>query len=169
MSNSQINPAFDEAYLQFSAHDQYWMQHAIQLAHYAQQQGEVPVGAVLVLNNKIVGEGWNQSITQNDPTAHAEIVALRHAGKSLNNYRLLGTTLYVTLEPCMMCANALVHARVGRLVFAASDPKAGAVGSILNVLELSCLNHSVQWQKGLCSQICSQMLTAFFKSKRQKG
>jgi tRNA(adenine34) deaminase len=150
---------FLEADLQF-------MQRAIELAQYAQTQNEVPVGAVLVLDQQIIGEGWNQVISQHDPSAHAEIMALREAGKSIQNYRLLNTTLYVTLEPCAMCASALVHARIQNLVFAAPDPKTGAVMSCLNLLSLPHLNHQISWQSGLCAATCSTMLSNFFKMRR---
>ena len=139
-----------------------YMQKAIKLAECAAQQNEVPVGAVLVLSDEINGEGWNQPITSKDPTAHAEIIALRQAAQKLNNYRLLNTTLYVTLEPCTMCIGAIIHARVERLVFGAYDPKIGAV-SLLDKIEL---NHQVQYQGGVLEHECSMLLTNFFKQRR---
>ncbi len=147
--------------------DTYWMQHALDLAHLAAAQGEVPVGAVLVNeHNKLLGQGFNQVLQNNDPTAHAEIIAIRAAGMRLNNYRLQNTTLYVTLEPCCMCAGALVHARVKRVVFATRDLKAGAAGSIYNLLQGYPLNHQIQIDEGFLQHNCAELLTNFFKSKR---
>lgn len=150
----------------FSEQDQHFLARALQLAAYAEQQNEVPIGAVLVHGNTIIAEGWNQSICQHDPTAHAEIVALRKGSQRLQNYRLLDTTLYVTLEPCVMCAGALIHARIKRVVFGADDPKAGAVNSALNILDNPQLNHRVLWQSGLMQQQCSEILQNFFKRRR---
>ncbi len=124
--------------------DEYWMRHALQLAQRAREQGEVPVGAVLVQGERIIGEGWNRPIGQCDPTAHAEIMALRQGGKVLDNYRLLDTTLYVTLEPCVMCAGAMVHSRITRLVYGAKDVKTGAAGSLLDVLGHPGMNHQIE-------------------------
>jgi tRNA(adenine34) deaminase len=146
--------------------DHRWMQHALQLAKRAEQQGEVPIGAVLVLNNEIIGEGYNQTITHHDPTAHAEIVALRDAGKKLGNYRLLNSTLYVTLEPCLMCVGAIVHARCQRLVYGADDPKAGAVSSVFNILQSQKLNHAVECMGGVLAEECGQLLKNFFLVRR---
>lgn len=142
------------------------MQRALELAQKAERNGEVPVGAVIVMGNKIIGEGCNSSITRNDPSAHAEIVALRNAGDALNNYRLPGSTLYVTLEPCCMCAGAIVQARVERLVYAAADPKAGAVKSVFNLLDSDHLNHKVDITGGVLEQEASNMMTEFFKVRR---
>lgn len=144
-----------------------WMQHAIKLAQHAESIGEVPVGAVIVKDNKIVAEGWNQPISGNDPTAHAEVVALRAAAKELENYRVIDTTLYVTLEPCAMCAGALIHARVKRVVFGASDPRTGAAGSVFDILNTNKLNHVVEVEQGVLEQECAQLLKLFFKKKRK--
>lgn len=145
-----------------------WMRHAIELARQGQQSGEVPVGAVLVKDNQVVGEGWNQPIGLHDPSAHAEMVALRKAGKTLGNYRLLETTLYVTLEPCVMCAGAIIHARVGRVVYGANDPKAGAAGSIVDIFANPRINHHVTVEGGLLAEECGDLLSQFFKTKRRK-
>jgi len=144
-----------------------WMQEAFNLALTARDQGEVPVGAILVdENNQVVGRGWNQVLQTNDPTAHAEILALREAGALLQNYRLQNTTLYVTLEPCSMCAGALVHARINRLVFATRDFKTGAAGSTFNLLQGGVLNHQVQIDEGFLQHECAALLTDFFKARR---
>jgi tRNA(adenine34) deaminase len=146
--------------------DTYWMSQALNLAREAEKMGEVPVGAVLVFENRIIGEGFNQTITSHDPSGHAEIVALRQGAKGLNNYRLLNTTLYVTLEPCAMCAGAMVHARIERLVFAAFDPKTGAAGSVFNLLQDNRLNHQVLIEGGVLAQECASLLQEFFKKRR---
>ena len=147
--------------------DEYWMRYALELAERARQQEEVPVGAILVHENKLIGSGWNQSIGSNDATAHAEIIALREATAQLQNYRLLKqTTMYVTLEPCAMCAGALVHARVDRLVFGASDPKTGAVQSIFNILNNEKLNPRADITGGVLESTCSQILVDFFQERR---
>jgi tRNA(adenine34) deaminase len=143
-----------------------WMRHALALARYAEEEGEVPVGAVLVQNGEMIGEGWNCPIAANDPTAHAEIQAIRAASHSLNNYRLVGTTLYVTLEPCAMCAGAIIQARVRRVVFGAFDPKGGAAGSVLNVLPGDRLNHKVESQGGVLAESCGMIISAFFRARR---
>lgn len=143
-----------------------WMRHALKLAERADEQGEVPVGAVLVKDNKVIGEGWNQPIKNHDPTAHAEIRAIRTGASTIGNYRLSGTTLYVTLEPCIMCVGAMVHARIERLIFGAHDPKAGAAGSVLDVFKYAYLNHRVDSRGGLLEQECSELLTNFFKARR---
>jgi len=147
--------------------DQKWMKQALQLAQKAQSLDEVPVGAVLVKGGEVIGEGWNQTISACDPTAHAEVVALRDAAKRLNNYRVIDTTLYVTLEPCAMCVGALVHGRVQRLVYAASEPKNGAVSSQINLLELHAFNHRIDVSRGVLEAQASDLLTSFFKNKRQ--
>ena len=145
-----------------------WMQEALKLAKQGAEQGEVPVGAILVHNEQIIGQGFNEPIGRHDATAHAEIVALRDACMRLNNYRLpLKTTLYVTLEPCTMCIGALIHARVDRLFYAASEPRAGMVGSQMNLAAEPFYNHSIQVHKGLCREHSSQMLKAFFRERRQ--
>ena len=147
--------------------DEKWMRHAIELARKAEQAGEVPVGAVIIVDDEILAEGLNQPIIQHDPTAHAEIVALRLAATKLENYRLTGdTTLYVTLEPCVMCAGALIHARIKRVVFGAFDPKSGAAGSVFSVLGTEKLNHQVAVTGGVLEQQCAELLTQFFKAKR---
>lgn len=148
--------------------DEYWMRHALALADNAQQQGEIPVGAVLVKDNQIVGEGWNQSISLHDPSAHAEMMAIREAGANLQNYRLVGSCLYVTLEPCSMCAGLLIHSRIDRLVFGASDFKTGAVGSLLDLLGDPRMNHHVQVDAGVLAQECGDKLSAFFKLRREQ-
>lgn len=151
-----ITPAADEA----------WMRHAIRLAERAEQQGEVPVGALVVKEGRCVAEGWNSSIATCDPTAHAEIMALRSAGSSIGNYRLVDATLYVTLEPCVMCMGAISHARIKRLVFGAFDPKRGAVCHALNLVEADFLNHRVGWEGGVLEAECSSLLKDFFKARR---
>lgn len=129
--------------------------------------GEVPVGAVLVLNNECVAEAWNQPIAAHDPAAHAEMLALRQAGQKLGNYRLNDTTLYVTLEPCAMCAGAIIHARVARVVFGATDPRAGAGGSVFQILDSDKLNHRVRITSGVLETACTEILQDFFQKKRQ--
>ena len=146
--------------------DLQYMQQALKLAREAQVNNEVPIGAVLVHNDEIIATTFNQPITQCDPTAHAEILALREGAKKLDNYRLLNTTLYVTLEPCAMCAAALVHARVKRLVFAAADPKAGAVVSHFQLLDSPILNHKVAWEQGVLADESAELLKGFFKARR---
>ena len=136
-------------------------------ARAAERDGEVPIGAVIVHNGDIIARGQNRVLCDHDPTAHAEIVALRHAARALENYRLAeGCTLYVTLEPCAMCAGAILHARVSRLVYAAPDPKAGACGSVLGVLNHPQLNHQVEVSSGLLAEECGALLTAFFRARR---
>ena len=147
--------------------DEYWIRHALKLAERVQQEGEVPVGAVLVQNDEIIGAGWNRPIAAHDPTAHAEIMALRAGAEKLGNYRLNDTTLYVTLEPCVMCAGAMVHARIKRLVFGASDPKAGAIKSAFNILDSGRLNHRVEHMGGILSEECGAMLSRFFEARRK--
>jgi len=146
--------------------DLHWMNYALALAKRAELAGEVPIGAVLVRNNTLLSEGWNQSILAFDPTAHAEILALREGALKLQNYRLVDTTLYVTLEPCAMCAGALVHARIKRLVFGAFDPNRGAGGSVMNLLQHGSFNHRVIVDGGVLESACSEMLKNFFKAKR---
>lgn len=143
-----------------------YMHRALALAQRAGAQGEVPVGAVLVQGDAIVGEGWNSPIGSCDPTAHAEIVALRAGGQTLGSYRLAGTVLYVTLEPCIMCAAAIVHARVRRVVFGAWDPKAGAAGSTIDVFRLPALNHRVDVFGGVLAGGCGALLSEFFAARR---
>ena len=142
------------------------MRHALDLAQRAEAEGEVPVGAVIVRDDTILGEGWNRPILNHDPSAHAEIMALRAAGQQETNYRLGGTTLYVTLEPCVMCAGAIIHARVDRVVFGASDPRAGAAGSVFSVLGTDQLNHVVNVQGGVLAEPCGEVLRQFFRARR---
>ena len=149
------------------ARDQYWMQLAYAQACLAEQNGEVPVGAVLVKDGKLIAGGYNQPISQCDPSAHAEIQTLRDAAKALGNYRLPGCTLYVTLEPCAMCAMAILHARLERLVYAAADPKTGAAGSVLNIFDISVLNHHTSVQGGVMAEACSDLLKRFFSLRRK--
>jgi len=146
--------------------DEFWMRHALQLAQRAWDEGEVPVGAVLVHEGRVIGEGWNRPIGHHDPTAHAEMMAIRQGGKVIENYRLLDTTLYVTLEPCVMCAGAMVHGRIGRLVFGARDAKTGAAGSLLDVLRHPGMNHQVQIEQGVLAEKCAALLSDFFRQRR---
>ena len=146
--------------------DIFWMRQAMILAQHAESIGEVPVGAVIVKDNELIAEGLNYPIKSNDPTAHAEIVALRAAASKLGNYRLVDTTMYVTLEPCTMCAGALVHARVKRIVIGATDPRTGAAGSVFNVLNNEKLNHRLEIEQGILEEECGLMLSNFFKNKR---
>ena len=150
--------------------DEDWMRRALSLAERAEREfNEVPVGAVLVgLDGALLAEGMNRNIGDHDPTAHAEIVAMRHAGQALGNHRLLGCTLYVTLEPCAMCAMAMVHARIARVVYAATDPKTGAAGSVFDLLADPRHNHRVQVQGGLMAAQAGERLTAWFRQKRAK-
>jgi tRNA(adenine34) deaminase len=150
----------------FSPDDKHWMQHAITLAAKGELLGEVPVGAVLVSGEKILGEGFNQVISAHDPTAHAEVVALRQAAEAIKNYRLINTRLYVTLEPCTMCVGALVHARVARVVFGTREPKAGTVVSQARLLDATYLNHRVIYQGGLLADQCQHQLSQFFAKRR---
>jgi len=143
------------------------MHRALELARRAEAEGEVPVGAVLATEHMIIGEGWNRPIHEHDPTAHAEIRALRDAAGRMGNYRLPGTTLYVTLEPCVMCAGAIIHARVSRVVFGAADPKGGAAGSVFDVLGTDRLNHRVAVEGGLLDDECAALLRDFFRARRQ--
>lgn len=146
--------------------DMAFMQQALKLAAKAAELGEVPVGAVLVRSEEIIGEGWNQVISAADPTAHAECVALRDAASRQGNYRLPGTTLYVSLEPCTMCVGAIVHARIERLVFAAREPRAGVVCSQASALDASYYNHTVRWEEGPMAQESSAILQDFFRARR---
>jgi len=151
-----------------SSSDLVFMQRAFELAQQAEQLNEIPVGAVVVYQGNIIGEGFNQSIMLNDPSAHAEMLAIRQAGKHLNNYRLLNCTLYVTLEPCPMCAGLLVHSRIKRLVYASVDLKTGAAGSALNLVCNEQLNHQIMVTGGVMQAQCSQLLSAFFKRRRRE-
>jgi tRNA(adenine34) deaminase len=142
------------------------MEEALRSAQRALEAGEVPVGAVVVCEGRIIGRGWNRNIAGSDPTAHAEIIALREAGATLGNHRLTGCDLFVTIEPCPMCAGALVHARIRRLVYGADDPKAGAVQSVLQVLNHPQLNHKVEVRSGVLAGRSAELLQSFFKSRR---
>lgn len=145
-----------------------WMNYALMLAERAEAEGEIPVGAVIVLDNQMIGEGWNRSIISHDPTAHAEIMALRQAGSQQKNYRLNGATLYVTLEPCIMCIGAIIHSRIARLVYGACDYKTGAVASVFP-LALDCRhNHIIEVVGGVAAEACGQRLSAFFKRRREE-
>ncbi|MDX1390927.1 MAG: tRNA adenosine(34) deaminase TadA [Rheinheimera sp.] len=146
--------------------DDDWMQHAIALADKAEQLGEVPVGALLVKDNQLLGEGYNQMISLNDPSAHAEMQAIRQAATRLGNYRLLDCTLYVTLEPCSMCAGLMVHSRIKRLVFGTTDLKTGAAGSVLNLLQHAQFNHQVIVTAGVQAAACAAQLSGFFQRRR---
>jgi tRNA(adenine34) deaminase len=151
----------------FSTADVQYMRRALQLAAHARDaENEVPVGAVLVLDGEIVGLGWNRNITLHDPTAHAEVMAMRAAGEKLANHRLSGATLYVTLEPCAMCAMAMIHARLGRVVYAASDPKTGAAGSVFNTLIDERHNHRIEVAGSLLAEESASLLRDFFRARR---
>ena len=144
------------------------MAHALQLAEKAAHLGEVPVGAVLVKEGEMIAEGWNQPISHHDPTAHAEIMAIRTAARVLQNYRLPDTTLYITIEPCSMCAGAIIHARISRVVFGAFEPRFGAAGSSSNLLQNPQLNHQVELTSGVLAEECALILKQFFKERRKK-
>lgn len=146
--------------------DEHWMRQALRCAQHAAAAGEVPVGAVLVADDQLRAEGRNRPVAAHDPSAHAEVECLRAAGRALGNYRLTGTTLYVTLEPCLMCVGALVHARVARVVYGAADPKSGAVRSLCRGFELPGLNHRVQATGGVLAAECGEILRAFFRLRR---
>lgn len=148
------------------AEDRRWMAYAMQLAQRAAELGEVPVGAVLVHQGEVIGEGWNQPISGHDPTAHAEMLALRNAAQAIENYRLVDSTLYITIEPCTMCAGAIVHARVARVVFGATEPKAGAAISNGQVFDQPWMNHQVAYEGGVLADACSAQISAFFKQRR---
>ncbi|QUM82061.1 tRNA adenosine(34) deaminase TadA [Moritella sp. 5] len=165
ITNLDINLALTPEQVQA---DERWMQHAIMLAGKAEAIDEVPVGAVIVLDDKIIGEGWNQSIHLHDATAHAEIMALREAGKKIENYRLIDATLYVTLEPCSMCAGAMVHSRVKRLVYGAVDLKTGAAGSVFNLVDHPKLNHQIEVHSGVFASETGALLSQFFRRRRKE-
>ena len=145
-----------------------WMRHAIGLAQSAYQIDEVPVGAIVVLDNEVIGTGHNRSIHDNDPSAHAEIVALRSAANRQKNYRLPGASMYVTIEPCAMCAGAIIQARIQTVVFGAFDPKAGAAGSVMNILNAPELNHQCTVVAGILENECSKLIQSFFQARRFK-
>ncbi|MBL4851863.1 MAG: tRNA adenosine(34) deaminase TadA [Gammaproteobacteria bacterium] len=146
--------------------DRHWMRHALSLANKAEQAGEVPVGACIVKAGQLIAEGWNRPIGDVDPTAHAEIIVLRAAAKAMDNYRLLDVTLYVTLEPCSMCAGAIIHARIKRVVYAATDPRAGAAGSVIDVFSNAAFNHRVEISGGVAAEESSRLLRTFFRKRR---
>jgi len=145
-----------------------WMKHALKLADKAEAIGEVPVGACVVANGEVIGEGWNTPIQDHNPTAHAEVHAVTQAAKHVQNYRLIDATLYVTLEPCSMCAGMLVHARVKRVVFGAWDAKTGAAGSVMNLLQHPVLNHQSEIVSGVLADECANKISAFFKRRREE-
>ena len=150
--------------------DNYWMQQALLLAAKAESLGEVPVGALIVIDGEVIAKGYNNPITSHDPTSHAEIEAIRAAGELLNNYRLCGATLYATLEPCVMCAGAIIHARIDRLVYGASDPKAGAAGSVFDLLPPDHrFNHKLEVLPDIMAEQCSAQLSSFFKRRRAEN
>lgn len=143
-----------------------WMRRALSLADRAENEGEVPIGAVVVRDDELIGEGWNQTIAFQDPTAHAEIVAIRDATRALGNYRLPGATVYVTLEPCTMCAGTMIHARIERVIFAATEPRAGVACSTCSLFDESRYNHVVRWQGGVLADESSERLKRFFQARR---
>lgn len=151
-------------YPEFS--DEYWMVEALKRAEIAEQHGEIPVGAIVVKDNQIIAEGYNRSIIDHDPSAHAEMLAIRAAGQVIENYRMLDCTLYVTLEPCPMCAGLLVHSRIKRVVFGASDAKTGCAGSIMDLTRHEKLNHQLEVTSGVLADVCGEKLSAFFKRRR---
>jgi tRNA(adenine34) deaminase len=146
--------------------DAFWMRQALELARRAEEAGEVPVGALLVKDGTLIAEGWNQPVASHDPSAHAEMLTLRAAGQMLRNYRLPDTTLYVTLEPCVMCMGAIVHARIARLVYGADDPLRGCAGSILQLADAPFLNHRLEVTGGLLAEECASLLKGFFQRRR---
>ncbi|TXR53323.1 tRNA adenosine(34) deaminase TadA [Reinekea thalattae] len=151
-----------------SQQDQHYMHRALGLADKAEQLGEVPIGAVVVYQDEVIGEGFNQSITSLDPSAHAEMVAIRAAAKHIGNYRLVDCTLYVTLEPCTMCMGLLIHSRISRLVYGAVEPKAGAISSTLNIHSLTHFNHRFDITSGVLAEQCSTKMSNFFKERRAR-
>lgn len=163
MTNNQTPTTNDRL-----ASDEFWMEEALRCAQRALEGGEVPVGTVVVCNGEIVGRGWNRNLTESDPTAHAEIIALREAGASIGNHRLCDCELFATIEPCAMCAGALVHARLKRLVYGADDPKAGAVHSVLQVLNHPQLNHHMEVRGGVLAARCAELLQSFFRGRREE-
>lgn len=163
MTQTEKNPATMR-----SGEDAAWMELALEQAHLAAAAGEVPVGALVIQDGKIIGQGHNRNLLENDPTAHAEIVALRQAAARLGNHRLIGCTMVATIEPCSMCAGALIHARIARLVYGASDPKAGAAGSTVQVINNPSLNHRMEVTSGVLAGKCSEILQKFFRQKRQQ-
>lgn len=165
LSGAQM-PDSNYSISQGDASDELWMQEALACARRALEMGEIPVGAVVVLNGKLISRGWNCNLADHDPTAHAEIVALRAAGAAVGNHRLGACDLFATIEPCAMCAGALIHARIRRLVYGADDPKAGAVRSTLHLLDHPQMNHSVLVRAGVLSGRCAEVLQSFFRDRR---
>jgi tRNA(adenine34) deaminase len=149
--------------------DELWMEEALRAARRALESGEVPVGAVVVCDGRIVGRGWNRNLTDSDPTAHAEVVALRDAGKTIGNHRLGACELFATIEPCAMCAGDMVHARIRRLVYGSEDPKAGAVRSVIRVLNHPQLNHRMEVRGGVLAGRCAEFLQSFFRNRRKES
>jgi tRNA(adenine34) deaminase len=149
--------------------DEFWMEEALREAQRAEAAGEVPVGAIVIHKARVIGRGSNRNLLDHDPTAHAEIVALREAGRALRNHRLIGCELYVTIEPCAMCAGAMIHARLGRVIYGAPDVKAGAVSSVLQVLNHPQLNHQMEVTSGVLAGRCMDVLQSFFRSRREKA
>lgn len=149
--------------------DDHFMKRALELAQQAADRGEVPVGAVVVRNGEIIGQGHNQPIASHDPTAHAEIIAMRDASKNLSNYRLTGCDIYVTIEPCTMCVGAMVHARIRQIFFGALEPRAGALTSQLQLMEDDLFNHSILWEGGILADQCARVLRDFFRQKRSQN
>ena len=165
MSDIDLNEVQLKAQLE---EDQKWMRHALLLADIAEAHDEIPVGAVLVKDNKVIAEGWNLSISKHDACGHAEIMAIREGGKALENYRQIDCTLYVTLEPCPMCAGALVHSRIKRLVYGAGDYKTGAAGSVFNLVQNEHLNHQIEVTSDILSEECASKISQFFKRRRKE-
>ena len=160
------NPNIDEHSVDKLQTDELWMQEALRAAQRALEAGEVPIGAVVVLEGKIVGRGFNRNIADSDPTAHAEVVALREAGAAIGNHRLSDCELFATIEPCAMCAGALVHARIRRLVYGADDPKAGAVHSVMRMINHPSLNHQMEVRGGVLAGKCAELVQEFFRARR---
>lgn len=160
MDDKKLSPQQDD--------DQHFMKAALALAQQAEAHNEIPVGAVVVANGKIIGEGFNQSIMLNDPSAHAEMIAIRQAGQYIKNYRLLDCTLYVTLEPCPMCSGLLVHSRINRLVYGAKDLKTGSAGSVFNITQSDKLNHQIELTPNVLAEECSDLISSFFKRRRKE-
>jgi tRNA(adenine34) deaminase len=161
---ARIPPVKDS--LPIPSDDELWMQEALRAAQRALDAGDVPVGAIVIHEGKIIGRGWNRNIVDSDPTAHAEVIALREAGAAIGNHRLLNCELFATIEPCAMCAGALVHARIRRLIYGADDPKAGAIHSVLNLVSNPRLNHQMEVKPGVLAGRCAEMLQSFFRLRR---
>ncbi|WP_394221891.1 tRNA adenosine(34) deaminase TadA [Alteromonas gracilis] len=168
-ANIGLNIEQDQVFqAEITQEDVHWMKHALALADKAERMGEVPVGACVVLDGEVIGEGYNTPITDNDPSAHAEMRAVKEAAEHVKNYRLIDATLYVTLEPCSMCAGMLVHARVKKVVFGAKDAKTGAAGSVMNLLQHPALNHQTDVVSGVLAEDCANKLSDFFRKRRKE-